>query len=110
MDPITFILISVALFAGTTWYAGKQETKSFKAQTEAARQQAIKAGGERAIQQAPISAEQMQMVMGAQEIESLIDKFIEQDRTEPKIYTLPTAEPTSPIERINRAISDFFRK
>ena len=68
------------------------------------------AGRRRAIQQAPITAEQMKMVMGADEIGSLLDEFYEQDQAEPLIYTLPTAEPTSPIERINQAIADVFRK
>ena len=71
--------------------------------------QAEIAGRRRAIQHAPVTARQMQLVMGADKVGSLLDEFYEQDQAEPTIYTLPTAEPTSPIERINRAITDFFR-
>jgi len=96
---------------GSTYYDQPiMAEKSFEAQTGGAKQKAIAEGRELAIQRAPISAEQMKMVMGAREIEDLVRKFNEQDRTEPVIYTLPTAEPTSPVERINRAIADFFRK
>lgn len=105
-------LVTIGIVGGSIYYqstqAKKLESRSFKAQTEAARRKAIAEGRERAIQQAPISAEQMKLVMGAQEIEGLIDKFYEQDQAGPVIYYLPTAEPTSPIERFNRAIDDFF--
>ena len=100
---------------GGSMYMQRQQAKSAasqqrKAQTAAGMAQAEAAGRQRAILQAPISAEQMGLVMGAEQIGSLIDKFYEQDQTEPEIYTLPTAEPTSPAERINLAIEDFFRK
>jgi len=90
--------------------AKKQTSRQRKEQEAAARSQAELAGQQRAIAGAPISAAQMKMVIGQRKIENLVDKFNEQDRTEPEIYTLPAAEPTSPFERINLAIEDFFSK
>lgn len=116
-DPISWgamLLIGAILTTGTVLYqtqaAKKQSSRQRKREEAAAKSQAEFAGGQRAIANAPISAEQMKMVMGQRKIENLVDKFYEQDQTEPEIYTLPTAEPTSPVERINRAIDDFFRK
>lgn len=103
----------VAIYAGMTYYqsqqAKKQTSQQRKEQEAAAKAQAEFAGQQRAIAGAPITAEQMKMVMGQREIENLVQKFYEQDQTEPEIYTLPSAEPTSPFERINLAISDLFR-
>jgi len=108
------LLIGAIITTGTVMYqtqqVKKQTSKQRKEQEAAARSQAEQAGRQRAIAGAPISAAQMEMVMGQRKIENLVDKFYEQDRTEPEIYTLPTAEPTSPIERINQAIEDFFGK
>ena len=108
------VCTTVAVVGGSM-YLQRQQAKSAaskqrKEQEAAAKSQAEYAGQQRAIAGAPISAKQMKMVMGQKEIENLVDKFYEQDQTEPEIYTLPTLEPTSPIERINRAIDDFFRK
>jgi len=89
--------------------AKKQTSRQRKEQEAAARSQAELAGQQRAIAGAPISATQMEMVMGQRKIESLVDKFNEQDQTESQIYTLPAAEPSSPFERINLAIEDLFR-
>jgi len=108
------LLIAAIVTTGTTIYqtqaAKKQESRQRKKQQAAAEAQAREAGRQRAIAGAPISAEQMELVMGQREIENLVEKFSEQDQTEPEIYTLPTLEPTSLIERINLAIDDFFRK
>jgi len=90
--------------------AKRQTSKQRKEQEAAAKGQAEFAGQQRAIAGRPISAEQMKMVMGQREIGTLVDRLDEQDRTEPDIYTLPTDEPSSPVERINLAISDFLRK
>lgn len=116
-DPLTalgMLIIGAMITTGTIMYqtqaAKKTVSRQRKEQEAAAKAQAELAGQQRAIVGAPISAEQMKMVMGQREIESLVDKFYEQDRTEPEIYTLPTAQPTSPVERINLAIEDFFRK
>lgn len=103
-----------AATVGTMVYQ-RQQAKSTasrqrKEQEAAARSQAVLAGQQRAIANAPISAVQMEMVMGQRKIENLVDQFYEQDQTEPEIYTLPAAEPTSAFERINLAIEDLFRK
>ena len=108
------LIVAAIMATGSIMYqtqaAKKTVSKQRKEQEAAARSQAEFAGQQRAITGAPISAEQMKMVMGQREIENLVDKFYEQDRTEPEIYTLPAAEPASPVERINLAIDDFFRK
>jgi len=83
--------------------AGKE-----RARGAGAAAQAEIAGRWQAIQQAPITAEQMELVMGAEKIGSLLDEFQEQDQAEPVIYYLPTAEPTNPFERINLALTELF--
>lgn len=110
----TGVCTTIALVGGSMYYQRQQaksaESKARSRQEGTAIAQAEIAGRQRAIQQAPIKAEQMKLVMGAEEIGSLLDEFYEQDQAETEVYYLPTAEPTSPVERINRAISDFFRK
>lgn len=106
-------LIMAGLATAGTIMLQRQQVKSTtsrqrKEQEAAAKAQAEQAGKQRAIANAPISPEQMRMVIGQRQIDNLISKFSEQDQTEPEIYTLPAAEPTSPIERINRAIGDLF--
>lgn len=61
-------------------------------------------------QQFTLTERQMQLQMGQRQIELLASLFDKQDRTEPEIYYLPAAEPTSPVTRINLAIEDFIRK
>lgn len=111
MDPITALVIAAIVTTGTIMYqtqaAKKQSSRQRKEQEAAAKAQAEYAGKQRAIANLPIGPEQMRMVMGQRKIDNLVDKFYEQDQ---EIYTLPTAEPASPVERINRAIGDFFRK
>jgi len=53
-----------------------------------------------------LTEQQMRTEMGRQRIQSLSNLLEESDK---QIYTLPTAEPTSPVERINRAIDNFLR-
>ncbi len=79
--------------------------KQIAAQRETQTRQAELAG-----QQFTLTEKQMQLQMGQRQIELLASLFNKQDRTEPVIYTLPAAEPTSPFERINLAIEDLFRK
>lgn len=62
----------------------------------------------RGVAMAPISEEQMQKVMKQREVDSLVDHYIEQDQQAPRIYTLPTAEKSSPIDRINDAIHNLI--
>lgn len=85
--------------------AEKLQEKQIAAQREMLGRQAELAG-----QQYTLTEKQMQLQVGQRQIELLANLFTEQDRTEPQIYTLPTAEPTSPIERINLAIEDFFNR
>ena len=112
---LTATVVGTAAIIAGSMYMQRQQAKSTasrqrKEQEAAARSQAELAGRQQAIASAPISAKQMEMVVGQRKIENLVAKFYEQDRTEPEIYTLPAAEPTSPFERINLAIEDLFRK
>ena len=111
----TKTVVAMAVIAGGTMMYQRQSAKSAaskqrKSQQAAAEAQAKSAGRQRAIGSVPISAAQMEMVISQREVENIVDKFTEQDQTEPEIYTLPAIERTSPIERINLAIEDFFRK
>ena len=81
------------------------QEKQIAAQRETQRRQAELAG-----QQYTLTEKQMELQMGQRQIEILASLFNEQDRTEPEIYYLPAAEPSSPVERINLAIDDFVRK
>ncbi len=81
------------------------QEKQIAAQREMQERQVELAG-----QQTTLTEKQMELQMGQRQIELLANLFSKQDRTEPVIYTLPTAEPTSPVERINLAIEDLFRK
>ncbi|MBA7549155.1 hypothetical protein ES705_41628 [subsurface metagenome] len=85
--------------------AEKLQERGIAAQRESQLRQAELAG-----QQYTLTEKQMELQMGQRQIEHLADVYSRQDRTEPTIYYLPTAEPTSPVERINRAIDDFLRK
>lgn len=102
----------VALAAGTMAIqhsqAKKAQSRGEKAGQAAAEEQAKAAARARAVAQAPISAEQMQKVMQQRELGSLVDKYIEQEQGAPRIYTLPTAQPSSPAVRINAAIHEFL--
>jgi len=77
---------------------------------KAMQEKQLEAQVELAGRQTTLTEKQMQLQMGQRQIEILASLFDEQDRTEPEIYYLPAAEPTSPFERINLAIDDFFRK
>ncbi len=103
------IILGAAATAGTMMLqrqqVKKQASKSRKSQQAAAEEQAKAIGRQRAVQQAPITAKQMKLVMGQTEIQNLTDKFSEEDQV--RIFTLPTLPKTSPIDRINQAISDL---
>ena len=84
--------------------AESAQEKQIAAQKEMQGKQ-LELAGQRSV----LTEKQMELQMGQRQIDLLSNLYLEQDRREPKIYTLPTAERTSPIERINSAISDFFR-
>ena len=88
--------------------AKKAESRGRKASQAAAEEQAKAAARARAVAQAPISAEQMQKVMEQRELGSLVDHYIEQEQRGPRVYTLPTAQPSSPVVRANEAIHKFL--
>ena len=102
----------IALAVGSTMYqssqAKKAQSQSERASQAAAEAQAKAAARARAVAQAPISAEQMQKVMEQRELGSLVDHYIEQEQRGPRVYTLPTAQPSSPVVRANEAIHKFL--
>jgi len=85
--------------------AEKLQERQIAAQRESLRRQTELAG-----QQYTLTEKQMQLQMGQRQIELLANLFDKQDRTEPEIYYLPAAEPTSPVTRFNLAVEDFLRK
>lgn len=101
-----------ALTAATMSYqssqAKKAQSRSEKAGQAAAEEQAKAAARARAVANAPISAAQMQKVIQQRELDSLVDQYATQDQQEHRIYTLPAAQPSSPVVRINNAIHDFI--
>lgn len=109
-------LISVALIAAPIVIpmvmaksaAKKAQSRSRKAGQAAAESQAKAAARARGVAQAPISARQMQKVMEQRELDNLVNVYATQDQRVPQIYTLPTAQPSSPVVRINNAIHDFI--
>lgn len=88
--------------------AESAQEKQIAAQKEMQAQQ-FKKQAELAGQQFTLTEKQMELQMGQRQIELLANLFDRQDRTEPEIYYLPAAEPTSPVTRINLAIDEFFR-
>ena len=104
--------VTIAATVGSVMYqksqAEKAQSKSEKAGQALAEEQAKAAARARAVAQAPISAEQMQKVMQQRELDNLVNVYAEQDQRGPEIYTLPTAQPSSAVVRINNAIHDFL--
>lgn len=88
--------------------AKKAQSQSEKAGQAAAEEQAKAAARARAVANAPISAEQMQKVIQQRELDNLVDVYATQDQQGHRVYTLPTAQPSSPVVRINNAIHDFI--
>jgi hypothetical protein len=102
----------VAMAAGSmaiqSSQAKKAQSRSEKAGQALAEEQAKAAARARAVANAPISAVQMKKVMEQRELGSLVDKYATQDQRGQQIYTLPTAQPSSAVVRINNAIHDFI--
>jgi len=111
MDPFTLVVL-VGLAVGSAVYGRsvqkKAQTRAERKQQAAAEEQAAAAGKAYAVGQAPISEKQMQKIMKQREIGSLVDHYIEQEREGPQVYTLPTAQPSSPVVRANTAIHKFL--
>lgn len=96
---------------GYTFYdqpqMAKAETKSAEKKQRAAAEAQLKY--QLAGQYDPIDPEQMRMQMGQRQIESLTDALLAQETKQPTVYTLPTAQPSSPVERINQAIGQLLK-
>lgn len=106
-----------ALVVGATIYstetakatAKAQQKKAIKAQKEMQQEQ-IEAEFELAGERAELTERQMELQMGQRQIELLADLYLEQDRTEPRILTLPASrEPPGIVDRINLWIDESLR-
>lgn len=59
---------------------------------------------------AELTEKQMELQIGQRQIELLADLYLEQDRTEPRILTLPTSrEPPGIVQRINLWMDQALR-
>ena len=105
----TAIGMTVGTMAYQSGQAKKAQSRSEKAGQAAAEEQAKAAARARAVAQAPISAEQMQKVIQQRELDNLVNVYATQDQRGPQVYTLPTAQPSSAVVRINNAIHDFLK-
>lgn len=109
---MTTVVTAVAVTFGSMAYQSSQAKKA-KEDAEGRQQalteeQAKAAARARAVQNAPVTKKQMQKIMEKRETDSLVDQYIEQDRQGPRIYTLPTAQPSSAVVRANEAIHKFL--
>ena len=106
------LVISALITGGSAVYQRSQAKKARKESKEtsqaAAEAQAEMAGRARGVAMAPITEKQMQKVMKQREIDSLVDEYIRQEQQQPQVYTLPTAQPSSPVVRANTAIHKFL--
>ena len=102
------VTIGVAATAGSMALSQSQaeraQSRSRKAAQGAAEAQAKAAARAQAVQNAPITAQQMGLVVKQREIGSLVEKFKEKESRGPTVYTLPAAEPTDWVTRTNQAI------
>ncbi len=109
---VTMGTLAVGATMGMSVYqrsqAKKAQSRAEKRQQAMAEEQARAAGEASAVARAPISERQMQKIMKQREISSLVDHYIEQEREGPQVYTLPTAQPSSPVVRANTAIHKFI--
>lgn len=107
-----YLIVMVALAVGSAVYQRSVQKKAQErgrdASLAAAEEQARAAGKAYGVAQAPISEKQMQKIMKQREIDSLVDEFVRQEQQAPRIHTLPTAQPSSPIVRANIAIHKFL--
>lgn len=104
------VVTTIAVVGYSTYSQRKKAKEAASEQRKYQKQQAILAGQQRAIQQAPISAKQMKMFMGQKEIKTLVDEFSRQDQAEPQVYTLPASrEPPGIVDRINLWMDQALR-
>ncbi len=108
-DLVTLLIIGT--MAGTAAYQADQqrkaqheaEDKQSKAAAAAKREFELQAG-----EYDKIEASAMKLQALTSQTQSLVDVINAQNRT-PNVLTLPPAQSTSPIDRINRAIDDFIK-
>lgn len=102
-----------ALIIGSTIYstetAKSQQQKAISAQKEM-QQREIEAQSVLAGEHEELTEKQMELQIGQRQIELLSDLYLEQDRTEPRILTLPASrEPPGIIDRINLWMDQALR-
>ncbi len=102
-----------AIIIGSTIYttetAKSQQKKAISAQKDLQQEQ-IEAQGVYAGEQKELTEKQMELQIGQRQIELLSNLYLEQDRTEPRILTLPASrEPPGIIDRINLWMDQALR-
>jgi uncharacterized protein HemX len=107
------VVLICAITAGSVYSAQQQQAQK-KAQDKAQKLQAaaLDAAKKQYELQAGDYAEQTKQEMAinayTQQTQSLVD-ILNQQKPEPKVFTLPTAESTNPIDRINNAIDAWIK-
>ena len=103
----------IAAIVGTTVYStetAKSERKKAESAQKERQQEQIEAQSGLAGEQRELTEKQMELQIGQRQIELLADLYLEQDRTEPRILTLPASrEPPGIIGRINLWMDQALR-
>ncbi len=100
-------LIGLTIYSTETM---KSERKKAESAVKERQQEQIEAQSELAGEHRELTEEQMELQMGQRQIELLSQLYLEQDRTEPRIVTLPTSrEPPGIVDRINLWMDQALR-
>lgn len=102
----------MALLATTIYSVETAKSERAKAESAVKERQAeqIEAQSVLAGEHSELTEKQMELQMGQRQIELLSDLYLEQDRTEPRIVTLPTSrEQPGIVDRINLWMDQALR-
>lgn len=106
-------LIFTLVIAGTAVYqteTAKSERKKAESAAKERQEEQIEAQSVLAGEHRELTEKQMELQIGQRQIELLADLFKEQDRTEPRMLTLPASrEPPGIVQRINLWIDQALR-
>lgn len=103
----------IAAIVGTTVYStetAKSERKKAESAAKEMQQERLEAQSELAGEHRELTEKQMELQIGQRQIELLSNLYLEQDRREPRILTLPASrEPPGIIDRINLWMDQALR-
>ena len=111
-DPGTLAIVITAASVGTAVYTSREQRKasekaSKKAQEMQARQLQYETEAGEHFEE--LSLKQMEMQSQQHQIQLLTDIITSQEQPQ-QIVTLPAAKTYSPVDRINQAIGEIFRR